>query len=125
MAGPHAYPKSARLRQRAQFRRMLSEGEVFPGQEVLVRRRPNEAGRPRLGISTPRRYGSAVHRNRLRRLVREAFRALGEDLGAYDYLVSPRKGLAVPTLAGVRRDLGSTRTRKPLPPRPARGRRPR
>lgn len=112
-----AYPKSARLRQREEFRRMLSKGEVFPGQEVLVRRLPNDTGRSRLGISTPRRYGRAVQRNRLRRLVREAFRHLGDELGSYDYLVSPRKGLVTPTLAGVRRDLGSTTTRTPLAPR--------
>ncbi|MDJ0974815.1 MAG: ribonuclease P protein component [Planctomycetota bacterium] len=117
MVPSFALPKRARLRHRAAFQRILKAGEVFPGREVLVRRLANDCGHARIGISTPRRYGSAVRRNRLRRLVREAFRALQEELGGFDYLISPRKHLEEPTLAGITRDLDSTRTRAPLPPR--------
>ena len=110
-------PKNARLRHRAEFQRLLKAGEVFPGREVLIRRLANPCGHPRVGISTPRRYGKAVRRNRLRRLVREAFRMLQGELGDYDFLVSPRKHLEEPTLAGIVKDLEGTRTRTPLPPR--------
>ena len=126
MPGPeHPYPKDARLRRRPQFRRVLARGEVFPGREVLIRRMDNEAGAARLGISTPRAYGNAVRRNRFRRLVREAFRTLRAELGAHDYLVSPRRHLREPTLEGIRRDLTWTRTANPIPPRSGpRGRKP-
>lgn len=117
MAPSFTLPKRARLLRRAAFQRILREGEVYPGREVLVRRLANDRGHPRLGISTPRRYGGAVRRNRLRRLVREAFRTLQHELGSHDYLVSPRKHLENPTIEGIRRDLLSTRTRSPLPPR--------
>ena len=112
-----SYPKAARLLRKGCFRRVLSRGEVHPGRQALVRRLGNERGRARLGISTPWRYGKAHRRNRFRRLVREAFREIQTELGAYDYLVSPRRGLAEPTLDGITRDLIRTLTATPAPPR--------
>jgi ribonuclease P protein component len=101
----HRYPRSARLRRGTDFRRVLGRARPYAGAECVVRAVPGDAGAPRLGIAAPRRYGKAVRRNRFRRLVREAFRTLAADLGAWDLLVSPRKGLVEPTLAGVRADL--------------------
>ena len=111
------YPRSVRLRSRAAFRRVVTEGDVFPGRQVLVRRCSNGKGFARLGVATPARYGSAVRRNRLRRLVREAFRQHRSALGSFDYMVSPRKHLLTPTLAGVRDDLLATQSRAPAPRR--------
>jgi ribonuclease P protein component len=67
------FPKRRRLLKRQEFLRVQQDGakvhsRAFLGL-VLV-------GRPdvRIGITTSKRLGSAVQRNRLRRLVREAFR---------------------------------------------------
>lgn len=70
-----------------------------------MRALPSPDGVPRLGIAAPRRYGNAIRRNRFRRLVREAFRLASADLGRFDYLVTPRKALGEPTLAGITGDL--------------------
>ncbi len=72
---------------------------------------PNKAGRARLGMAAPRRYGNAVRRNRFKRLVREAFRRAGGALGRFDYMVTPRKTLREPTLAGITRDLRAAHAR--------------
>ena len=117
MSASRTYPKQARLRRKEEFRRVLAEGEVFPGREAIVRRAPNRLGHARLGLSTPRRYGNAVRRNTFRRLAREAFRHLQAELGAFDSVLSPRRHLVAPTLDGLRRDLERTRTARPAPRR--------
>ena len=81
MPAHSTYPKNARLRRKADFARVLSTGDVFPGREALVRRAPNDVGHARLGLSTPRRYGNAVRRNAFRRLAREAFRTRSARAG--------------------------------------------
>lgn len=53
--------------------------------------RPNDLTHPRLGLSVPRRVGSAVVRNRVKRLIREAFRISQHDWPrGYDVVVVVR-----------------------------------
>ncbi len=53
--------------------------------------RANDAGAPRLGMAVAIRVaGSAVARNRLRRIVRESFRLHQRELPAVDLVVSAR-----------------------------------
>ena len=60
---------------------------------LVVRYRRNGLGRDRFGISTTKRLGNAVVRNRIRRRVRETLRRLdrGETSG-WDILVVARPG---------------------------------
>ena len=105
MASDRTYPRSARLRLDRDFRAVLAHARAVPGRECLVRVARRVEGGARLGIASPRGMGGAVTRNRFRRLVREAFRARRARLGPVDLLVSPRRGLVAPTLAGITEDL--------------------
>ncbi|MFO7572496.1 MAG: ribonuclease P protein component [Gaiellaceae bacterium] len=50
---------------------------------------------PRLGLAVPKSVGSAVVRNRVKRVLREVWRELlGEIPGGRDYVLSARPGLA-------------------------------
>ncbi len=57
-------------------------------------------GEPRLGLAIPRSVGSAVARNRMKRLLREVWRELLPDVPAgHDYVLVARPGLAEPVQA--------------------------
>lgn len=56
---------------------------------------PNGLSEHRLGLSVPRRVGSAPRRNRVKRCLRESFRLLQStlehsDSGGYDFIVAVR-----------------------------------
>jgi ribonuclease P protein component len=66
----------------------------------------NALGFPRLGLAVAARaVGNAVARNRIRRLVREAFRHRQQDLPALDLVVAARPRARTASNADLRADL--------------------
>jgi ribonuclease P protein component len=63
------------LSRSADFDRVFRQGRSQGGRELIlyVFPRGDDQGSPRLGLSVSRKVGSAVQRNRVKRLVREAF----------------------------------------------------
>ena len=60
--------------------------------------REDTAGEPRLGLAVPKASGSAVVRNRIKRQLREVWRArLDRVAGGRDYVLIVRPGLAEAT----------------------------
>ncbi len=59
---------------------------------LVVYAGPNELGFSRMGLSVGKRNGNAVRRNRIRRLLREAFRLSQHEIPAgFDYVLIPRQ----------------------------------
>jgi ribonuclease P protein component len=75
-----------RLHQRWEFRRFFDRAQAFKLTECIVFRIPNDKGHFRLGITLKAR-GMSVDRNRVKRVIREAFRNFGPQLGSFDYNV--------------------------------------
>jgi len=63
-----------RIRKRNEFAAVLDNGSRAADMRLIVFVAPNNLAYPRLGISVPKRFGKAYRRNRVRRLLREAFR---------------------------------------------------
>ncbi|MEW6272445.1 MAG: ribonuclease P protein component [Thermodesulfobacteriota bacterium] len=72
---PQSLPKSARVRKRRDFLRVQSAGRRVPTRHFLVVHLVDGEGPARLGITVTKKIGNAVVRNRVKRSVRESFRA--------------------------------------------------
>jgi ribonuclease P protein component len=101
-----AFPKSARLLRRREFRRVYDEGARRSASLCTVFWRANGLPQSRLGITAPARLGNAVLRNRLKRRVREVFRRHFATLpGGWDILVNPREPVAKVPFRALEREL--------------------
>ena len=89
------FPKAARLIQTAEFARVRTEGKPVHGKMLVlgVLKGLGDAD-GRVGIVTSKRVGNAVIRNRVRRLLREIFRAMRPRLIPGVWLVAVAKSSA-------------------------------
>ncbi|MFO7532600.1 MAG: ribonuclease P protein component [Candidatus Limnocylindrales bacterium] len=79
------------LRSRGDFARVSGEGRSRSDRLMLVRFVANGRDHDRFGISTGRRLGGAVRRNRVRRRVREILRQFPNETGhGWDILIVAR-----------------------------------
>lgn len=79
---------------RRDFERATARGRKLAAEHFLlfvVDR--NDSGPTRLGITVTRKVGNAVRRNRIKRLVREWFRARARELGSCDLVVIAKRGI--------------------------------
>src|SRR5437763_11036583 len=76
----HTFPKSHRLGGKHEFSAVFETKMRESRGPLTIYAKANELGHPRLGISISRRVGTAVRRNRIKRLLRESFRHHQHDL---------------------------------------------
>lgn len=92
-----ARPRRYRFGRRARLPNERAFRAVFDAQfsrgigPLVIYTRPNEVDGPRLGLVVGRRVGTAVRRNRIKRLLREAFRHSQHDFpDDYDVIIVVR-----------------------------------
>lgn len=99
------FPRELRLRRQADFDRVFRQRVNAANRMLIVHADRSDLPHPRLGLSVSRKVGSAVVRNRWKRLIREAFRLAQHELPkGMDLVVRPQVG-AEPTLEGIRQAL--------------------
>jgi ribonuclease P protein component len=91
------------LRSPRDFAALQEDGQGRADPLVAIRLRRNDLGRSRYAISTGRRVGSAVSRNRTRRRIREVLRAWDPSEGpGWDILVVARPAAATSSFDDLR-----------------------
>lgn len=98
--------RPVRIRQNREFARVRAEGRRLASGCLVANWRPVAAGsRSRLGVISSGSLGSAVARNRARRLLREVFRRHQHELAQpVDLVLIARQSIVGKGLAEVERD---------------------
>ncbi|MEQ8766913.1 MAG: ribonuclease P protein component [Planctomycetota bacterium] len=114
---PATFPKRMHLLKTPEFQRVFQQGQRHVGRIMIVFRRPNRDGFPRIGLVVSRKAGKSHDRNRIKRLLREAFRLQQERLPDSDLVVIPRPGFLGKPYDVVASELVYLATRPSRPPK--------
>ncbi|KPK14239.1 MAG: hypothetical protein AMJ62_13595 [Myxococcales bacterium SG8_38] len=71
---PQRFRRGHRLKKRFEFRQVQLNGRRIHTPHFLIVVLPNASSHTRLGITVTKKVGTAVQRNRIKRVVREVFR---------------------------------------------------
>jgi ribonuclease P protein component len=100
--GDISFPPAARVRAKVEFDRVFQGGKRT-ADPLLVLHRLDDGAPPRLGLAVSRKVEShAVGRNRIKRVLRDAFRHARPRLGAGAYVVVARPAAANADNAALR-----------------------
>jgi ribonuclease P protein component len=111
--GGHAFSWASRVRRRLEFERAYADGVRVRGRYMTVFLVSNGKTSARLGIAATRKLGSAVERNRAKRLAREIFRRHVVASGT-DVIIVPRREMLDASFNNIEADyLGIVDRKKP------------
>lgn len=95
--------KAAVLKQNKEFRTLYYRGRSQVSPFLVTYVRKNKLGVCRIGITTGKKIGKAVQRNRCRRLIREAFRLVSPAIrGSWDIVFVARVRTASASMQQVK-----------------------
>ena len=87
--------KYVTLNQNSDFRRVYARGKAYANPALVSYVLRNRAGICRIGITSSKKIGNAVQRNRARRVIRAATEMLPEIRGGYDIVFVARTKTAL------------------------------
>ena len=103
--------RADRVRRRPEFERAYETGVRIHGRYMMLFVVPNGGASGRLGVAATRKLGSAVERNRAKRLAREVFRRHKVAAGL-DIVIVPRREMLDASFSSVEADYIATLARR-------------
>ena len=82
--------KSSAIKENKVFRRLYHRGKSKAGASLVAYCMKNRRGETRVGITTSKKIGTAVERNRARRVIRAAFSQLEDGVTGWDLVFVAR-----------------------------------
>jgi ribonuclease P protein component len=107
--------RSDRVRRRPEFERAYNSGIRIHGRFMMLFVAPNGGTTLRLGVAATRKLGSAVERNRAKRLAREIFRR-HTVAGGLDIIIVPRREMLDAPFASLEADYVAALSRRDREP---------
>ena len=99
--------RDEKIGKRAEFDKVFREGGRIVDGVIYARYVPNALAVTRVGIAVPSRVGKAAKRNRVRRLLREAFRLHKHEMPpGVDLILLPAHGWNEPPLGELEECMG-------------------
>lgn len=99
--------KAFRIKKNEEFQLVYKQGKSFANRQFVIYllKKPDQENF-RIGLSVSKQIGSAVVRNRVKRLIRETFLHLKEDLpSGYDFVIIARKPAAAMNFHEVKKSI--------------------
>ncbi|MBS7526525.1 ribonuclease P protein component [Fusibacter paucivorans] len=90
-----------RLKKSSDFSRVYKRGKSYADKYLVLYYLPNNSGETRVGVSVSKKVGKSVVRNRVKRLIKEAFRLNANLENHYDIVFIARvraNNAAYPTI---------------------------
>lgn len=109
--------RAERIRHRPEFERAYERGVRISGRFMMLFVVANGGTAPRLGVAATRKMGSAVERNRAKRLARELFRRRKLPV-ALDIVIVPRRDMLDASFASLESDYHAALDRRDRPGKP-------
>jgi len=102
------FPRDVRLLRHADFERVYKQGRRhFASDLTAFYRRREEGSTLRIGFTVSKMLGGAVHRNRMRRRLREAVRLNWPEFQApVDIVINPKKSLLTVDFSDLSKQIG-------------------
>ena len=110
-----AFPRASRLRLKKEFEAVFAAGRKTVTRDLVVWHSSGGDKEKKVGLMVSKKTGGAVKRNRLKRLLREAFRLTKKELKEGTRLIIyPKAGCSMQNLAQARQELDTLRQRARL-----------
>ena len=100
------YPPEVRIRKRRRYLDVQNSGRRINTTHFIVFVLPGETERTRIGITASKRIGNSVQRDRWKRIIREGYRQIQDEITVcVDMVFIIRRGVAVPSVDQVQKEI--------------------